>query len=212
MDTCPFTVTAHVEDTSDSRSPRFLILLGVIAFHAAILSVLMAASHYPVDLTSPSSIELFLLPPPSTQPKGRPLSSRVLPPDRHLPPLPSDALTVVVPLPASPANDGTKRDVDWGEEAHRAAETAADENSPVTAGDKPDSSSSSGSFTAPRHHAGEQFKLDTGDWIVWINNYCYQVSEWAPRSAGWSGVSLPKTICPQSSNSPRADLFKDVRR
>jgi hypothetical protein len=207
-------VTADVEDTSDSRSPRFLILLGVMAFHAAILGGLLAASHYPVDLTSSSrSIDLFLLPPPSTQPKGRPLSSRVLPPDRHLPPLPSDALTVVVPLPASPTDDAAKRDVDWGEEAHRAAETAANENSPAAAGDKPDSaSSSSGSFPSPRHHAGEQFKLDTGDWIVWINNYCYQVSEWAPRSAGWSGFSLPKTICPQSSNSPRDDLFKNLRQ
>jgi hypothetical protein len=203
-----------VEDTSDSRSPRFLILLGVIAFHAAILSGLLAASRYPIDFTSPSrSVELFLVPPPSTQPRGRPLAALVLPPDRHLPPLPSDALTIVVPLPASPTNDAAKRDVDWGEEAHRAAETAANERSPSAAGDKPaPTSSSSSRFSAPRHHAGEQFKLDTGDWIVWVNNYCYQVSEWAPRSAGWSGFSLPKTICPQSSNTPRGDLFKDLRQ
>jgi hypothetical protein len=207
-------VTADVEDTSDSRSPRILILLGVIAFHAAILSGLLAASRYRVDLTSPNrALELFLLPPPSTPPKGRPLSSLVLPPERHLPPLPSDDLTIVVPLPASPTDDAAKKDVDWGEEAHRAAETAANEKTPFAAGDTPHSAASSSSwFPAPRHRAGEQFKLDTGDWIVWINNYCYQVSEWAPRSAGWSGFSLPKTICPQSSNSPRGDLFKEVRR
>jgi hypothetical protein len=203
-----------VEDTSDSRSPRFLILLGVIAIHAAIVSGLLAASRYPIDLTWQNrAVELFLVPPPNTQLKGPSLSAMVLPPDRHLPPLPSDDLTVVVPLPASPTDDAAKRDVDWGEEVHRAAETAANEKSPFAAGEMPDSvSSSSSRFPAPRHHAGEQFKLDTGDWVVWISNDCYQVTEWAPRSAGWSGSSLPKTICPQPSKTPRDDLFKDLRQ
>ena len=203
-----------MEDTSDSRSPRFLILLGVIAFHAVILSWLLAASRYPLDLTSPDRfVELFLVPPPNIQPKGRPLSALVLPPERHLPPLPSDALTEVVPLPASPTEGEATRDVDWGEEVHRAAETAADDGSTFAGNDKPDSvSSRSSRFPAPRHHAGEQFRLDTGDWVVWVNDDCYQVSEWAPRSAGWSGSSLPRTICPQASTTPRGDLFKDLRQ
>jgi len=186
----------------------------VIAFHAVILSWLLAASRYPLDLTSPDRfVELFLVPPPNIQPKGRPLSALVLPPERHLPPLPSDALTEVVPLPASPTEGEATRDVDWGEEVHRAAETAADDGSTFAGNDKPDSvSSRSSRFPAPRHHAGEQFILDTGDWVVWVNDDCYQVSEWAPRSAGWSGSSLPRTICPQASTTPRGDLFKDLRQ
>jgi hypothetical protein len=136
----------------------------------------------------------------------------MLPPDRHLPPLPASGSTVVVPLPSSPENEQRGRDVDWKEEAHHAAEAVADDNRAPAAADKPDSASpaSPSWFPPPQHHAGDQFRSDTGEWVVWINERCYQVSEWTPIAGAAVGVSLPRTICPQPSSTPRGDLFRDL--
>jgi hypothetical protein len=43
------------------------------------------------------------------------------------------------------------------------------------------------------HHAGEQMRTDSGDWIVWIDSNCYQVAHWhagAPQNA-----DPPTTTC-----------------
>jgi hypothetical protein len=52
-----------------------------------------------------------------------------------------------------------------------------------------------------QHHAGEQYKIANGDWIVWINASCYQVANsgsptYAPDS------TLPQTICPGKLGAP----------
>jgi hypothetical protein len=185
--------------------------MAVIAFHAAVVGVLLEASRYQVFPPSPDFIELLILP-SSAPPKAHRRAVLVGPPARHLSPLPADASTIVVPLPKSPTHDAQRQDIDWGEEAHRAAETAAiDEPAfgPATR-HNPVPSSRSG-LTAPPHHAGEQFKLDTGEWVVWISDYCYQTSEWAPTPGGPTGPALPNTNCLLPSETPSGDLFKDLR-
>jgi hypothetical protein len=191
---------------------RYLTLAAVLALHAILLAAFLVAPRYGVQLASPNQpIELLYLP-ASTPRETRRVPPLTLSPETLLPSLPSHALTIVAPLPAFPMNDAGRRDVDWGEEERRAADAFANTDAALITSDKSNSisSASASSFPEPRHHAGEQFKLDTGDWIVWINDYCYQISEWAPRAGGSLGVSLPDTICPGDSTT-RSDLFKDLR-
>jgi hypothetical protein len=199
------------EASAGWRLSRYLTLAAVLALHAILLAALLVAPRYGILLASPNqSIELLYLP-ASTARETRPVPPLTFSPETLLPSLPSNALTIVAPSPAFPMNDAGRRDVDWGEEERRAAEAFANSNAAPITRDKSNSTSSAsaGSFPEPRHHAGEQFKLDTGDWIVWINDYCYQISEWAPRAGGSLGVSLPDTICPGESTT-RSDLFKDL--
>jgi hypothetical protein len=109
---------------------------------------------------------------------------------------------------SAPAGDVSGIDqIDWEEEARRAAAAVTRNTAP---GSKLDSAPSDGSnwWPAPQHRAGEQTRLDTGEWMVWINDHCYQISSglWNPNAS--LGASLPITICPQSSNKPRGDMFK----
>jgi hypothetical protein len=201
-----------MEDSAGSTSPRYRALLAVIIIHAALVTGLLKASRFQILLAPASSpIELSFLP-PNALPKGRPLSARMLEPDRHLPPLPTSGSTVVVPLPSAPEDEQRGRDVDWKEEAHQAAEAIADDNGAPPVAGNPDSapSPSPSWFPPPQHHAGDQFRSDTGEWVVWINDHCYQVSEWGPIAGAALGASLPRTICPKPSSAPRGDLFRDL--
>jgi hypothetical protein len=199
------------EASAGWRLSRYLTLAAVLALHAVLLAALLVTSRYKILLAPPNQpIELLYLP-ASPPRETRPAQPLTFSPETLLPSLPSNALTIVAPLPAFPMNDAGRRDVDWGEEQRRAAEAFANTSAAPIMGDKPNppSSASSSSLPDPRHHAGEQFKLDTGDWIVWINDYCYQISEWAPRAGGSLGVLLPDTICPGES-ATRSDLFQDL--
>jgi hypothetical protein len=200
-----------MEDSAESRSSRYLALIAVIAIHAALVIALLSASSHRIFLFSQiDPVEVSFLP-PNTLPKGSPLSALMLPPDRHIPPLSGSDSMIVVPPPSSPENKQPGRDVDWEEEARQAAEVVVDDNNIPAAADKPGSASASPSwFAPPLHHAGDQFRSDTGEWVVWINDHCYQVSEWGPIAGATLGASLPRTICPQPSSTARGDLFRDL--
>jgi hypothetical protein len=45
-----------------------------------------------------------------------------------------------------------------------------------------------------KHHAGEQYKTPDGDWIVWINDNCYQVAT-PLMTVSAPGAMLPMTVC-----------------
>ncbi|MGH8267530.1 MAG: hypothetical protein ACRETS_09440 [Steroidobacteraceae bacterium] len=59
--------------------------------------------------------------------------------------------------------------------------------------------------SSPAHEAGEQYRLEDGEWIVWVSARCYIVSE---PALGLPGL-LPNTVC-QGDSQPRGDLFKDL--
>jgi hypothetical protein len=51
-----------------------------------------------------------------------------------------------------------------------------------------------------KHHAGDQFKTANGDWIVWINENCYQVAN-SNAIAYTPGTTLSQTICHDQSGT-----------
>lgn len=107
-------------------------------------------------------------------------------------------------LPISPETS-----IDWGAEAGRAA-------AQVTEAKKFREFGHHGSAQAPQsrgpaHQAGEQYRLETGEWIVWVSDRCYIVSSVPPL--GMPDViarSIPTRRVCQGDSAPRGDLFKDL--
>lgn len=195
-------------EDSGRRSPKYLIFLLVLGLHGTLM-ILLVSFRYRVSLPPPArAIELFFVP-SINSPKSRAATGLQLPPDTRLPPLQPNAITLP-PIWGAPTGDASGNDqIDWEGEARRAAAAAAQKIAP---GSRLDSEPSDGSnwWPAPEHHAGEQTRLDTGEWMVWISDHCYQISSGLPSPNGSLGASLPTTICPQPSNEPRGDLFKDL--
>jgi hypothetical protein len=118
----------------------------------------------------------------------------------------------LAPLPITPPRDeGTA--IDWAGEAH---EVAVSEAEKLTGRERRARDGNDGSADAPAHgpthQAGEQYRTETGDSIVWISDRCYVISEnpslGTPPSM--AGSKPTRTVCKRDSDEARGDLFKDV--
>src|ERR1700688_2544233 len=178
---------------NDRGKSRPIILLVVLALHLGVIALLVAASRTRSIIPSTEhSIEVMLIP-PAKAPKVRAentrpqrLSTNIAP--ALAPPVLNSSLD---PGPSS-APDGHGSAVNWAAEAHRALRAFEIRR------DQPPSSALSVSSLLDdswpgEHHAGDQFKTDSGDWIVWINANCYQIASWHSNAMG---ASPPRTICP----------------
>jgi len=100
--------------------------------------------------------------------------------------------------------------IDWGAEAERAA-AAAIEAKKFREFGQHGSAQSAPQVRAPAHQAGEQYRLETGEWIVWVSDRCYIVS--GPPPLGMPDViarSIPARRVCQGDSGPRGDLFRDL--
>jgi hypothetical protein len=103
--------------------------------------------------------------------------------------------------------------IDWADQAHAVADS-------VTADTDRRDTRSARITTAPRksvfskpaaHHAGEQHRLDTGEWIVFISDNCYQISSAMPPVPVAAGNGAGQsTFCLDDSDTPRGDLFDQL--
>jgi hypothetical protein len=191
-----------MDDANISGKSRPVILIVVLALHLAILALLVAASRT-VSIAVPAehSIEMMLLPPvkvhrvraENTRPER--LSTNIA--IGLAPPVLNSSLQ----SGSSSSPDGHGSAVNWAAEAHRALRAFEIRR------DQPPSSAISVSTSMDdwwpgEHHAGDQFKTDSGDWIVWINANCYQIASWHSNAMG---ASPPRTICPPQRRTPRDD-------
>src|SRR6202166_3280104 len=180
---------------------RFVTLFVVLALHLAVFALLMLIS--PTRMPSAAandSVELMLFPPPKA-PKVRFENAR--PQRLHA----DTAITVTLPgltapslSPPSSGTDGNASAVNWAAEAHRAVQAfEIRRNHPPNVA----ISSSPWSDWWPReHHAGERYKTESGDWIVWISSSCYQIARAGP---GAFGSTPPQTVCPFQPDKSRSD-------
>jgi hypothetical protein len=102
--------------------------------------------------------------------------------------------------------------IDWAAEARRAAPGVTAPQKFREFGRIADAGSRQGPRrSAPPHEAGEQYRDEFGEWIVWVSDRCYLVSD--TPTLGMPQVlarSLPsRTVC-QADSGPRSDLFKDL--
>jgi hypothetical protein len=181
-----------------------VILLVVLTFHVALLAALLRAPRFESRVASTEhSVELLVLPPvkpPSVRAEwpavilGGGLTLKMVPPA-----LQSEAPSLS-PLSAS-SSDGTGSGVDWAAEARRALQAAEIRNHEPPRNDSLSSAPKEDDWwpRAP-HHAGEEFKTPSGDWIVWINATCYRVAGSTP-SVNAPGAPPSRAICPGASSA-----------
>jgi hypothetical protein len=207
-------VTASNERTLDTdRSnvwgfPRYFTLLVVLLFHLALLALLLTASPTgDIPLPANRPVELVYLSPASF-PKIRAENSL---PHRlrseiamaNAPPVLDSSS--VPPSPPASGSDGSGSGVDWKAEARRAVQAFEIRKHQPPSNDTVSRSSPEDTWwPEAKHHAGEQYKTASGDWIVWINASCYQVATSAANPSA-SGATPPQTICPCQPNTPRND-------
>lgn len=180
--------------------PRFATLLVVVVLHLALIALLVMTSRSRnIHASTDPPVELMFIPPA----KAPTLRAQIVRP-KHL--SAESAISLSEPLLTSPAGsapasaaDGNGSDVNWAAEAHRAVrafEIRRDQppNSAIAL------SSPWDGWTPRKHHAGEQSRTVSGDWIVWINANCYQVASWH-AGAPTIGATPPQTVCRDESGT-----------
>jgi hypothetical protein len=190
-----------MHDSTGWAPRRFMALAVVLAFHAAVIAMLLTTSRVgPASATSARSVELLYLPPVSI-PKVRAenpaprrvvgLKSRTI----ALPALDSPMLSAA----SASSSDGSGSGVDWAAEARRALQ-AYDIRQSQPANHHSISSDPVEEAWWPQgpHHAGDKFKTPSGDWIVWVSDNCYQVASPGLNSYV-PGAVVAQTICPAPS-------------
>jgi hypothetical protein len=184
-----------------AKTSRPTVLFIVLALHLAALALLLAHSRtLQVAGSAEQSIELMILPPvkpPELTVENLRLKhwSTNIPVTLAPPALNSASLTG-----AGSAPEGRGPAVNWVAEAHRAVRafeirTHQTTNSALSVSSSLDVSGSR------EHHAGDELKTASGDWIVWINANCYQIASWH-SDAPVVGTLSPKTICRDPAAAP----------
>jgi hypothetical protein len=185
--------------------PRYATLLVVLALHLALVAALVMASRtWNISGSANDPVELLFLPPANVS-KVRAENSRPKRLSGDTAILIAPAFDSASPSPSPPAfaSDGNGSGVDWAAEARRALQAFEIRNhQPPSDNTMSISPAEESWWPRARRHAGEQFKMANGDWIVWINTSCYQVASSAANRYAL-GAMLPPTICAGESGSPR---------
>ncbi|MDP9089968.1 MAG: hypothetical protein M3O26_14655 [Pseudomonadota bacterium] len=189
---------------------RRIALFVVLALHFGLLALIVMASrtqHYGVS--AEQALELLYLPAVRVpqvradafnypRPKTDSAMAKTDIRTPLAPPLGSSSLML-----GSSSTPGGGSAVNWAAEAHRAIKAFEIRR------DQPQDPAQSVSATWdewwPRqHHAGDQYKTESGDWIVWISADCYQIAV-AHSNPSAVTTSSPQTVCPQKGVSPRGE-------
>jgi hypothetical protein len=189
-------------DESNVRgTPRFTIFLAVVVVHLAVLAWLTTQSRIGIPSAATDTAVEVMFFPPTKPPKVRFESARLQRVNADT------AITATLPgltapslSPPSSGTDGNGAPVNWAAEARRAVQAVEiRRNHPPNVA----ISSSPWSDWWPReHHAGERYKTESGDWIVWISSSCYQIARAGP---GALGSTPPQTVCPLQPDKSRSD-------
>jgi hypothetical protein len=191
-----------MDDANAWGKSRYISLVVVLALHTAILALLVSASRTVSAPVPPGhAIEVMLIP-AAKIPRVRAENIR---PERM-----STNIAVALSPPvfnssvqsgSSSSPDGHRSAVNWAAEAHRALRAFEIRR------DQPPSSAISVSSSLDdwwpgEHPAGDKFKTDSSDWIVWINANCYQIASWHSNAMS---ASPSRTVCPPQRRTLRDD-------
>jgi hypothetical protein len=196
-------------------------LAGVIAIHLLLLvtfllgSVSRRASVRPLGAIT----ALILVPAPAS--RRRLVDTR----QTRLPHAVAAPAIMPLPLPdVTPelwAPDLEPAPTDWAAAAQGAASRLAAPGTGTAIGvmpGQPDQSvrNPKSWWPVPEHHAGEQYRLDTGEWIVWVSDTCFFTTD-PPHSEppdevmrGFQFLGIPGKHCVGRSSTVRGDLFESL--
>jgi hypothetical protein len=189
-----------MDESNVRETPRFTIFLAVVVVHLAVLALLTAQSRIGIPSAAPDTAVEVIFFPPTKLPKVRFESAR----PRGL--NADAAITATLPgltapslSPPSSGKDGNGAAVNWAAEARRAVQAVE-----IRRNHPPNVTISSSPWSDwwPReHYAGERYKTESGDWIVWISSSCYQIARAGP---GASDSTPPQTVCPLQPDKSRS--------
>jgi hypothetical protein len=188
--------TLNMQEPHGWKLPKYLILVVVLGLHAALLAMLIVGSRAPM-LRVPASppIEVMVVS-PAPQPKIRVENSRPRLSGYTAIAIAAPALDSYSLTPSASGSNGSGSGVNWAAEARRAVRAFDIRNHQPPIHEALSSSPAEDNWwPRAQHHAGDQYKIANGDWIVWINASCYQVASSGPQSIT-NDTDLPRTICP----------------
>jgi len=176
---------------------RYGALVLVLAAHLALIIALMLSADAPPSVAQILPVELLYLPPPNV-PVIRAEISRPkrLTADTALSIVPPVFDSILpAPLASASISDGDGQGVDWKAEARRAVQAyEIRTREPVDYAGLAGSPAEEHWWPRTQRRAGVPFKTPNGDWIVWVNERCYQVASSSSRAFA-VGALLPPTIC-----------------
>jgi hypothetical protein len=198
-----------MDDRRTWRPSRYVTLLTVLMFHVTLIAALVISSK-PRRIFSATTnpIEVvFIAPTEAHKVRAEAPLSHTL--ETLQTSISSDA-AFTLPPDASSGPDRAGPPVDWAGDARAVAAAVV---AKTDSREGPDSSQAPKSATPgnPSHHAGEQYRLDGGGWVVFVSDDCYQISNAMPTvpTALGNGMGL-QTFCLGDSSAPRGDLFDQL--
>lgn len=193
--------TLNREEPHGWQLSKYLTLIAILGLHAALLAILIMGSGASIPrLSTNPPIEVMVLS-PAPAPKIRAENSRPRLSGLTAISIAAPALGSDSSAPAS-GSDGSGSGVNWAAEARRAVHAFDIRNHQPPVHDALSSSPAEDNWWPhTQHHAGDQYKMANGDWIVWINASCYQVASAGPTVYA-NDTQLPRTICPGKTMAP----------
>jgi hypothetical protein len=184
---------------------RSTALIAVIVLHTGLVSLLVTLRTSTRRPPPSGFVSTFIaLPPPSTAPSPRSQVPRTLELPRVAPIEP-----LIEPPPQIAPLGQPDRSIDWDQEAQRSAAAITEPGTYRQFGHT--AKVEAATAHRPRHEAGEQYRLATGEWVVWVSERCYIVSGVPP--IGLPDVlarSIPTTTVCRDDSPPPGALFKDL--
>ena len=198
-----------MDDRKAWRPSQYRTLVVVLAIHVAVIAALIASSKtLRLSVPAMTLIEVAFLP-QATARRVRTETSPSPPLDRTRVTPSVDAILSLSPE-LVPAAGTFGVPIDWADQAQTVANSIVADTDAGASGVAPGLATPQKSIFAdpPAHHAGEQHRLDTGEWIVFVSENCYQISSAIPTlpAAPDNGMGQ-STFCLDSSSTPRGDLF-----
>ncbi len=184
-----------------------MTLLVVLGLHLGVVAWLLAGSSGSTvgPAAADPPLELVFLPPVKypqaladiAHPKHVNVSVGI-----SLVPPSLDSDSSSLPAPVS-QNGGGGAGVNWTAEARRAVKAFEIRRDEHVIHSALGTSPWDGWPSPGEHHAGDKYRTESGDWVVWIDSNCYQIASWR-EGTPVRDETPPQTICVNSGSAPRA--------
>jgi len=184
---------------SNGRRQRYVTAAGVLAVHLVLIAALIMMSRTAGIATATTSAVQVLFVPPVYPPKvrvmanlprrGRNLTVTVEPPVL-------ESLSIPISQASGSSANGEGTGVDWAAEARRALQafeirSYQQHSASQSVSGRPEDDHWP---LHAQHHAGERFKTENGDWMVWLDANCYEIAR-AGSGAYPRAAPLTEPIC-----------------
>jgi hypothetical protein len=180
------------------RAPRYVTAATVLAVHLVLIAVLIMTPRTGKFATATANAIEIVFVAPADPPRVRVMTNPARR-GRHLTLTVEPSVLESLSFPASPAPassaNGEGSGVDWAAEARRALQAFEIRNHQHSASQSVSGRPEDDHWPLhAQHHAGERFKTENGDWMVWIDANCYEIAH--AGSGAYAHVApLTEPIC-----------------